>query len=381
MRILYYSWEVSHRDTEDMLKSIGAEYKKITGSVGEGLKYGSAITNMEREIENNSYDFIFSYDFFPSVSELAKTYNVKYVSWIYDCPHYTLYAKSVSNKCNYFFVFDKSMEEALKSNGAMHIHEMPLGVNKTRLNKLLGTDIESTKYKYDVSFVGSLYDNNLYDQIVYLPEKFKGYLDGIINAQALLCGNDIVEGIIKDKDIKQLEKYVKLPDDENIKISHKKIYLDMIAAKVTSVERITNLNKLSEIVNVNIFSASDKKLCQNCKWHGYVDYTNEMPTIFRKSKININTTLKSIKTGIPLRCTDVMGAGGFLLTNYQKDLCRYFEAGKDFEIYENQQDLLIKTQFYLEHEEERMKIAINGWRKIQRFFGNDLRMREILQYL
>lgn len=122
-------------------------------------------------------------------------------------------------------------------------------------------------------------------------------------------------------------------------------------------------------------------MCQNCNWHGYVDYTNEMPTIFRKSKININTTLKSIKTGIPLRCTDVMGAGGFLLTNYQKDLCRYFEAGKDFEIYENQQDLLIKTQYYLEHEEERMKIAINGWKKIQRFFGNDLRMREILQYL
>jgi hypothetical protein len=155
----------------------------------------------------------------------------------------------------------------------------------------------------------------------------------------------------------------------------------MLSTKVTSVERITNLNKLSEIADVNVFSASDESLCPKCKWHGYVDYASEMPVIFRKSKININTTLRTIKTGILLRCLDIMGAGGFLLSNYQEDLCKYFKVGRDFDVYENLQDLLEKTQYYLENEDERMKIAINGWKNIQRFFRSDLRMDEIIQYL
>ena len=38
--------------------------------------------------------------------------------------------------------------------------------------------------------------------------------------------------------------------------------------------------------------------------------------MFANSKVNLNITLRNIKTGIPLRALDIMGAGGFLLTNY-----------------------------------------------------------------
>ena len=141
IRILYYSWETSYYDTQDMLKNAGVEYKKIIGSVGNGLKDCSVIDAMESELINNSYDFIFSYDFFPNISELARKYEIKYISWIYDCPHYTLYSKSVSSKYNYFFIFDKSIEDILKFRGAEHIYNMPLGVNTIRLNRLLGQDI------------------------------------------------------------------------------------------------------------------------------------------------------------------------------------------------------------------------------------------------
>ena len=52
---------------------------------------------------------------------------------------------------------------------------------------------------------------------------------------------------------------------------------------------------------------------------GPVDYVKEMPYVFKNTKINLNMTLRSIWTGIPLRAIDVMGCGGFLLTNYQAD--------------------------------------------------------------
>lgn len=39
----------------------------------------------------------------------------------------------------------------------------------------------------------------------------------------------------------------------------------------------------------------------NLKVHGPVDYYKQMPYIFKLSDINLNISLKSIRTGIPLR--------------------------------------------------------------------------------
>lgn len=58
-----------------------------------------------------------------------------------------------------------------------------------------------------------------------------------------------------------------------------------------------------------------------------------------------------------------MASGGFLLTNYQADMFRHFEAGKHFDYYTDEDDLLRKIEYYLNHEDERMTIAETG-RKI-----------------
>ena len=85
---------------------------------------------------------------------------------------------------------------------------------------------------------------------------------------------------------------------------------------------------------------------------GVTDYYSEMPLIFHNSKINLNITLRSIQSGIPLRCMDIMGAGGFLLTNFQADLLDYFIPDEDFVYYEDQNDLIKKVDYYLEHDEK-----------------------------
>ena len=46
-------------------------------------------------------------------------------------------------------------------------------------------------------------------------------------------------------------------------------------------------------------------------------------------------TIRNIRTGIPLRVWDILGAGGFLLTNFQVELPDYFENGKDIVYYED----------------------------------------------
>ena len=66
-----------------------------------------------------------------------------------------------------------------------------------------------------------------------------------------------------------------------------------------------------------------------------------------------------------MRIFDVLGAGGFLLTNYQEELEDYFEIGKDLVCYSSEEDLLQKTAYYLEHDEERKQIARNGYLKVK----------------
>ena len=109
---------------------------------------------------------------------------------------------------------------------------------------------------------------------------------------------------------------------------------------------------------------------------GAIDYYSEMPYVFANSKINLNITLRSIQTGIPLRGMDILGAGGFLLTSFQSDFLDYFVPDEDFVYYESQEDLVEKVEYYLSHEKQRKEIAHNGHEKakknhsFEKFFEN-----------
>ena len=142
-----------------------------------------------------------------------------------------------------------------------------------------------------------------------------------------------------------------------------------MARKATEIERIRLLNKISEKYNLSLFTYGNTSVIPNAKNHGTTDYYNGMPLVFNKSKININISLKSILTGIPLRCIDIMASGGFLLTNYQADLFRHFEPGKHFDYFTDDNDLINKIEYYLNHEEERMTIAANAKKEIETNFN------------
>ncbi len=105
-----------------------------------------------------------------------------------------------------------------------------------------------------------------------------------------------------------------------------------------------------------------------------------MPRIFHLSRINLNFTSKPIRTGLPLRVWDILGAGGFVLTNYQTEITEYFEPGKELETFASEDELLDKISYYLEHEEERRQIARNGYEKVKAEASFELRIRQMLEH-
>lgn len=151
--------------------------------------------------------------------------------------------------------------------------------------------------------------------------------------------------------------------------------------KLASMERIKALNILAKKHQVKLYSDEEDDELINVNHCGSVSYMEDMPKVFNKSEINMNFTIRNIRTGIPLRAWDVLGAGGFLLTNFQAELTEYFENGKDLVYYESLDDMEQKADYYMAHEDERISIANNGLKNVMEKHSYIDRVEKILQKL
>lgn len=82
---------------------------------------------------------------------------------------------------------------------------------------------------------------------------------------------------------------------------------------------------------------------------------------FCQSKIVFNI---SIKDDINMRVFETMATGSFLLTNWLPTLDELFEDGKHLVTYRTIDEAIEKAHYYLEHEEEREKIALAGMEEV-----------------
>ena len=76
-----------------------------------------------------------------------------------------------------------------------------------------------------------------------------------------------------------------------------------------------------------------------------------------------------------------MGAGGFLLSNYQAELAENFVDGEELVLFDSAEDLLCKVDYYLSHEEERKEITYRGWKKVCEKYSYEKRVEEMLRLI
>jgi spore maturation protein CgeB len=379
MNILYYFWnENCKEDCVESMKRLGHNvevWKRDFKNYSEDSDFEYAL---QETVNKSSVDCIFSFDYFPLISKVSQIRGLPYISWIYDCPHYTLQSDTLNNSCNHVYVFDYALAERYRTEGFKTVDYMPLPVNTNRLRNLLGK--RNKNYSHDISFVGSLYndDHNYFDQISYLPEYVRGYLDSVIKVQELIYGMDVPSLLISGEIYDEIEKYVIADLGKGFRSIKKDFICDMLRKKVTVNERRNLLTLLGNRFNLDLFSGSKPAKDINVNYKGIADYYSEMPYIFASSKININISLRSILTGIPLRVVDIIGAGGFCLTNYQAEMSEYFENGRELVWFESPGDMVEKADYFLHHDDEREKIAINGAEAAERIFSYDVLLPKVL---
>lgn len=333
-------------------------------------------------IQNTGCTIAFSFNYFPALSNGCKRNQMKYLAFVYDNPLVSLYSYTIINPCNYIFLFDKATFIDFIKIGVKTVCYLPLCANTDRLSALVTPPHALSNVSSDVAFVGSLYNekHNFFDRMTDLDDYTKGYLDGIMNAQRKINGYYFIEEVLTPHVITAMKNSLKFSTQPGGTESDSYLCAYyFIARKISALERHDILATVSEHFQTKLYTHNptpDLPYIQNM---GAVDYYDVMPHIFKNSKINLNITLRSIRSGIPLRAFDIMGANGFLLTNYQEDFLDYFTPDEDFVFFDGTDDLISKIEYYLSHEKERKEIAQNGFQKITNCHTYEHRVRIMLE--
>lgn len=368
MRILYIDWPCFGKvDVQFTLEQAGHEFVPFFHEGYQDRNNPEFDKAFQEFIGDTHYDCCFSFNYFHIISNNCKELGIKYIAALYDNPCVMLYSYSLINPTNYVFMFDKQEYLRLKNGGINTVYYSPLPVNSTIIDFLMEKPFDKEKLSADVSFVGSLYneDHNFFDRLATANDYTKGYLDAIMEAQLKVQGYNFIEEVLTPDIIGELQRVSPYCATSSGIETPEYIYANyFIDRKLTSIERQRLLTAVAQHCNLKLYTLNKNATIPNAVNMGAVDYYSEMPYVFANSKINLNITLRSIQSGIPLRGMDIMGAGGFLLTNFQADFLDYFVPGEDFVYYESEEDLVEKVKYYLCHEKERAEIAHNGHQKV-----------------
>lgn len=153
---------------------------------------------------------------------------------------------------------------------------------------------------------------------------------------------------------------------------HKKYYLpkiyDVVFVGTTNPkdypERVRLLKLIGEKFNLKVFSGI---------------YGEEMTKIYSQAKIVFN---KSVRGDLNSRVFEALSSGSLLLTDRLKPeagLEELFQDKKHLVLYDNENDLLEKIDYYLKSETEREEIAYNGHKEALAKHTYEHRAEEMLK--
>lgn len=399
MNILIYEWKnFGIEDLKDALQNMGHRYTVVTTDLIYERVNKEFDDMFNTAVEKDHFDAVFTFNYSAVISNCCNRHNIPYIGFVYDSPLVALYSYTIINPCNYIFIFDKELYNSFAKEGITTVYYCPLVANTKRLSKMIKEDAPITDlpqsshkvirpseyYKGDISFVGSMYNekHNLFEKLSGMSDFYKGYLDGIMASQLKVYGYNFIEDMINGPLLEELQRVAPLsPNKDGVETVQYMYAQYFIARKMANMERTSILSRLSDNFSVNVYTPNATPELPKIHNRGPVDYYNHMPYIFNHSKINLNITLRSIKSGIPLRGIDIMGAGGFLMSNFQADFYDYFTPGEDCVLFESEDDLVKKCSYYLSHDNERRQIALNGFEKVNEYHTYEKRLGEIFELI
>ena len=165
-----------------------------------------------------------------------------------------------------------------------------------------------------------------------------------------------------------------MPDDYFIKT----FFLDR---KITNVERTLLVRMLAERYDFRLYTWNREKVPEGVNRFPQLSSLTETSKVYYAGRINLNITLRSIENGVPLRVFEIMSVGGFVLSNWQEGITELFEEGKEIVTFKTPEEMIEKADYYLSHDEERMRIGINAYQKVKKCYTFEQQIGKIISIL
>ena len=378
-KILLFEWNAfMQRDLEIELQRFQFDVDYLSYEFKDWDKDEFFYERFIEKIKGKGYACVLSLNFFPVVADVCNELGINYISWVYDSPMHIRRTESLRYDTNHIFVFDRGQMEDLRKKGFSQVYHMPLAVNAKRLEQENLSDSDGM-YTSEIGFVGKMYESDFEYLLGPLPEQYQEVLKKIVDIQRKTDDAFVIEELLSDELMTSLNKvYSAATGNKSYRVKKEEM-LYALSTYVTRMDRIEILNSLSEKHQLRVYTYDNTDMLPYAEFGGPVKYYSQMPKVFANSKINLNIALKIIKTGIPLRVLDVLGAGGFLITSYKEELAELYEDGKEIVIYRSISELEEKVKYYLSHDDIRRQIAMKGHEKVKKEFNFYGQLNKIFQ--
>lgn len=376
MKVLFFQWHsFLNQGMERAFLKLNIAYDTFVYQFRDWEADEAFCRQLEKKIKSSVYQAVVSVNFSPLISDVCERCGLLYVSWVYDSPVHIRNLAPMKNSCSRIYFFDRGQAEEYQKAGIDARH-LPLAVDTDVFG---GTIAKAAKRAdaADISLVGQLYQTGYAQFAAPLGGYLRGYLEGIIHSQMKLSGGYLIPELVTEELLEDMNASYRKIDDGGFQMGKRELEY-LLACETTGRERYLALSLLSAHFAVDLYSTDKDDRLQKVNYKGYADYYRDMPLIFHQTKVNLNISLKTIRTGIPLRILDIMGCGGFVLCNYQEELTEHFMPGEECVVYQNLEELYMLADYYLKHEEERRRIAMAGFEKVKRDFTFEERLKTML---
>lgn len=366
MKILYVHGSSKIEGIINALRRLKIEHEVYPVRILDTFTNEQEADKLAAYSRQNGITHLMSIHLIDTLAAAVQKAGINYIALIWDAPYYKLFTTHGRMDNCWYSVFDRVEARYFADAKIPHVLYQPLAVDDDQIREWDRQAGAFREYREEICFVASLYDDNFYDEFCNnLPQNLQDYFVGLFeNAAFRWDGVNRISGTVSNELVAyiravtpgfQMVNFFDIPDS---------VYFEngYVTRKIANIERICVLNMLAEKYPVTLYTTSKtaEHRLDNVKIMPPICSEQDLHHVFQTSKINLNISLKGIEGGTPQRIMDILGAGGFALTNYCAETADLFEEDKEIVMFRTPEELLDKVDYYLQHDREREAIARNG---------------------
>ena len=306
------------------------------------------------------------------LTDLLARLELPLASWFVDNPHLILYFyQNLTSDWMAIFTWDADNLESLRAQGFKQVIYLPLATDAHRFVP------RSTSMTRELAFVGN-------SMVYKVRDKLEQYAFPALLVQdlALLGQGFMNSGLFSVSEFLQQEYpqhfslFAKIPD-----IGVRLGYEALITWQATLVYRLERVRALLSFAPMIVGDTGWFELLPQNGWayHGELNYYTDLPIFYPATRINFNCTSQQMKGAVNQRVFDVPAGGGFLLTDYRRQMEHLFDLGQEMIVYNQVEEIPDLVRYYLAHNQEREKIIQAGRKRVLAEHTYDQRLATLVQ--